>query len=36
VLAWRLIDEERYLANNLPGYAEYIGKVPYRLLPQVW
>jgi len=36
VLAWRLIDEERYLAKNLPGYAEYIGKVPYRLVPQVW
>lgn len=36
VLAWRLLDEERFLAKNLPGYAEYMRKVPYRLAPQVW
>ena len=36
VLAWRLIDEERYLAKHLQGYAEYMRKVPYRLMPQVW
>ena len=22
-LIWRLVDEERFLARNLPGYAEY-------------
>jgi hypothetical protein len=22
-LIWRLLDEERFLAENLPGYAEY-------------
>jgi protein-S-isoprenylcysteine O-methyltransferase Ste14 len=36
VLAWRLLDEERVLARDLPGYAEYMGKVRYRLVPYVW
>jgi protein-S-isoprenylcysteine O-methyltransferase Ste14 len=36
VLAWRLLDEERFLAKSLPGYAEYRSKVRYRLLPFVW
>ena len=36
VLAWRLIDEERVLAKNLPGYADYMRNVPYRLVPEVW
>ena len=35
-LAWRLLDEERFLARNLPGYSEYQRKVRYRLLPLVW
>jgi protein-S-isoprenylcysteine O-methyltransferase Ste14 len=33
---WRALDEERFLARNLPGYTEYLGKVRYRLLPGVW
>jgi len=36
VLIWRLLDEERFLRQNLPGYAEYQTKVKYRLLPFVW
>ena len=36
VLAWRLLDEERYLKLNLPGYAEYCARVRYRLVPLVW
>lgn len=36
VLIWRLLDEERFLARCLPGYAEYMGRVRYRLLPGVW
>jgi protein-S-isoprenylcysteine O-methyltransferase Ste14 len=36
VLAWRLLDEERFLRQNLPGYTEYTQKVRYRLLPRVW
>jgi protein-S-isoprenylcysteine O-methyltransferase Ste14 len=35
-VVWRLLDEERFLARNLPGYAEYQSKVRYRLLPLVW
>jgi protein-S-isoprenylcysteine O-methyltransferase Ste14 len=35
-LIWRLLDEERFLAKNLPGYVEYKNKVKYRLVPYVW
>jgi protein-S-isoprenylcysteine O-methyltransferase Ste14 len=35
-LIWRLIDEEKFLARNLPGYQEYQQKVRYRLIPGVW
>lgn len=35
-VVWRLLDEERFLARNLPGYAEYQRKVRYRLLPLIW
>ncbi|ADO49784.1 methyltransferase family protein [[Enterobacter] lignolyticus] len=36
VLAWRLIDEEEFLKENLPGYTEYMQKVRYRLVPYIW
>jgi len=36
VIVWRLLDEERFLATNLPGYSEYRDKVRYRLLPFIW
>jgi protein-S-isoprenylcysteine O-methyltransferase Ste14 len=32
----RLLDEERYLREHLPGYAEYMRTVRYRLLPHIW
>jgi protein-S-isoprenylcysteine O-methyltransferase Ste14 len=35
-LLWRLFDEERFLAENLPGYTEYRGRVRHRLIPFVW
>lgn len=35
-LIWRLLDEEKFLQKNLPGYADYCRKVRYRLLPFVW
>jgi protein-S-isoprenylcysteine O-methyltransferase Ste14 len=35
-LIWRLLDEERFLAANLPGYTEYQRKVRHRLVPQIW
>jgi protein-S-isoprenylcysteine O-methyltransferase Ste14 len=36
VLRWRLIDEERFLEKNLPGYPEYQKQVKYRLIPGIW
>ena len=35
-LIWRLLDEEKFLAKNLPGYREYQTRVRYRLIPRVW
>jgi protein-S-isoprenylcysteine O-methyltransferase Ste14 len=35
-LIWRLFDEERFLALNLPGYTEYQKKVRHRLVPRIW
>jgi protein-S-isoprenylcysteine O-methyltransferase Ste14 len=35
-LIWRLFDEERFLAKNLPGYTEYQKRVRHRLVPFVW
>jgi protein-S-isoprenylcysteine O-methyltransferase Ste14 len=35
-LIWRLLDEEKFLAKNLPGYVKYQEKVRYRLIPRVW
>jgi len=36
VLLWRLLDEERILDRDLPGYAEYRRRVRYRRIPYVW
>ena len=35
-LIWRLVEEERFLAKNLAGYAAYQSSVKYRLLPWAW
>jgi protein-S-isoprenylcysteine O-methyltransferase Ste14 len=35
-LIWRLLDEERFLARNLPGYTEYQKQVRHRLVPFLW
>jgi protein-S-isoprenylcysteine O-methyltransferase Ste14 len=35
-LIWRIFDEERLLAKNLPGYSEYLDRVKHRLLPFLW
>lgn len=32
----RLLDEEDLLIDELPGYKEYAGRVPYRLVPRIW
>ncbi|HEY4325774.1 MAG TPA: isoprenylcysteine carboxylmethyltransferase family protein [Mucilaginibacter sp.] len=36
VIVWRLVDEEEFLLENLPGYQQYQQKVRYRLLPFIW
>ena len=36
VIVWRLLEEEAFLAKNLPGYSQYRNKVRYRLVPFVW
>src|SRR5215471_11776298 len=36
VLVWRILDEENLLRKNLPGYAAYMQRVRYRLIPGVW
>lgn len=36
VLVWRLLDEERVLARELPGYPDYQNQVRCRLVPFVW
>lgn len=35
-LAWRILDEEKVLKKDLQGYAEYMQKVRFRLVPYVW
>ena len=35
-LIWRLLEEEKFLAKNLPGYVEYCAKVRWRLIPKVF
>ena len=36
IIAGRLLDEERFLASELPGYSEYMQKVKWRLIPFIW
>jgi protein-S-isoprenylcysteine O-methyltransferase Ste14 len=36
MLVWRIQSEERFLVEKLPGYAEYLDKVRWRLLPGVY
>jgi protein-S-isoprenylcysteine O-methyltransferase Ste14 len=36
VLAWRLLDEERFLKQNLPGYTDYCRATCFRLIPGMW
>jgi protein-S-isoprenylcysteine O-methyltransferase Ste14 len=36
VLIARILDEERALGAELPGYQDYLAAVPWRLIPQVW
>ena len=35
-IVWRLLDEEAFLAESLPGYSAYMRQTRYRLIPGVW
>jgi protein-S-isoprenylcysteine O-methyltransferase Ste14 len=35
-LALRILNEEKVLSENLPGYKEYCKKTRYRLIPYIW
>ena len=35
-LIWRLLNEEKFLAKNLPGYADYCARVRWRLIPGIF
>ena len=35
-MVWRILDEEKLLKQDLPGYVEYMEKVRYRLIPHIW
>lgn len=35
-LVWRILDEEKLLEKDLPGYTKYEQKVRYRLVPHLW
>ena len=36
VLVSRILDEEDFLRQDLPGYATYMQRVRFRLVPRVW
>ena len=36
IIVVRLLDEEKLLSRELPGYEEYKKKVRYRILPFIW
>ena len=36
LIAWRLLDEEKFLLSNMPDYADYRERVRYRLAPSIW
>ncbi|MGH6872837.1 MAG: methyltransferase family protein [Rhizomicrobium sp.] len=35
-ISWRAVGEENTLARELPGYADYMKRVRWRLVPGVW
>ena len=36
VFIWRLFDEEKFLAENLPGYTDYCAEVRWHLIPGIF
>jgi protein-S-isoprenylcysteine O-methyltransferase Ste14 len=36
IMVWRILNEEKVLRRDLPGYSEYCQKRKYRLIPYIW
>lgn len=36
LIIFRLLDEEKFLAEHLSGYTEYCNSTRYRLIPRIW
>jgi protein-S-isoprenylcysteine O-methyltransferase Ste14 len=36
IIRWRLLQEEKFLTQNLPGYGDYCHKVKHRLARSIW
>ena len=36
LIVFRILNEEKVLSENLPGYKEYLKKNRYRLIPAIW
>jgi protein-S-isoprenylcysteine O-methyltransferase Ste14 len=36
VLVWRLLNEEKMLRRDLPGYTDYCQRTRHRLIPSIW
>ncbi len=36
IMVLRILNEEKVLREQLPGYADYLNRVRYRLIPGVW
>ena len=36
IIVKRILNEEKVLAEGLDGYADYLARVPWRLIPHVW
>jgi protein-S-isoprenylcysteine O-methyltransferase Ste14 len=36
MIIFRIFSEEKFLANNLNGYKDYLQKMRYRLIPGIW
>ena len=36
IIVKRILNEEKVLAEGLEGYADYLARVPWRLIPHIW
>jgi protein-S-isoprenylcysteine O-methyltransferase Ste14 len=36
IISYRILNEEKFLLENLPNYKEYCQKIRYRLIPFIW